>query len=96
MKERRSRGSGDQDPEDLLTRPVTDICSLNHWLFRFVAEARNKDGKPYFPVNVQSLLAGILRHMREINIDTPNFMDKGWRMSYVITVRSKTCSNNLT
>ena len=80
MKERRSRESGgDHVPEDFLTRPETDISSLNRWLARFVAEARNKDGKPYSPVCVQSLLAGILRHMREINIDTPNFIDKGDR-----------------
>ena len=91
MKYRRSRESGDQVPEDFLTRLVTEISSLNHWLFGFVAEARNKDGKPYSPVSVQSLLTGILRHMREINIDTPNFMDKGdrrfRRVSYVILIR---------
>ena len=57
-----------------MTRSETDNSSLNRWLARFVAEAH---GKPYSPVSVQSLLVRILRHMREINIDTSNFIDKG-------------------
>ena len=80
IKERRARESDSaQVPEGFLTRPETDISQLNRWLSRFVAEDRNKDGKPYSPVSVQSLLSGILRHMRELSVDTPNFMDKGDR-----------------
>ena len=80
IKERRARESDSaQVPEGFLTRPETDISQLNRWLSRSVAEDRNKDGKPYSPVSVQSLLSGILRHMRELSVDTPNFMDKGDR-----------------
>ena len=61
-------------PENFLTRPETDIKALNLWLSRFVAEARNKGRKHYSPTSLQGLLAGLLRYMRERNIDTPNFL----------------------
>ena len=43
---------------------------------RFVAEARNKGRKHYSPTSLQGLLAGLLRYMRERNVDTPNFLNK--------------------
>ena len=50
--------------------------SCRCWLCRFVVEARKQDGEPYPPSTIQSLLSGLLRHMRERHVDTPDFLSK--------------------
>ena len=68
-------------PDDFLEkRHSEDVDPLNHWLSRFVVEARKRDGKPYTPTSIHSLLAALLRYMREVNHDTPDFLSKkDWR-----------------
>ena len=61
-------------PDDLLELAVPeDLCK---WLPLFVAEGRNSKGGHYTPSTISQLLSGILRHMREINPECPNFLDK--------------------
>ena len=45
-------------------------------LCRFVIETRTKNGKPYPPSTIHSLLCGLLHHMRAINPGCPNILDK--------------------
>ena len=53
---------------------------LQKWLCRFVIEARKQDGEPYPPSSLQNLLSGILRYMRGLHGDTPDFLSKkDWR-----------------
>lgn len=63
----------DQVPVNLLE--AKDITALSKWLSYFVAEVRKKDGTAYPPKTVYLLLTGLLRHMRTLNPDCPNFLD---------------------
>jgi len=49
---------------------------LNKWLPVYVIETRNKNGDPYPPKTLYSLLTGILRHMRTENLSYRNFLEK--------------------
>ena len=40
---------------------------LNKWLSAYIAETRKVNGDPYPPATLQSLLSGLLRHMRNID-----------------------------
>ena len=45
-------------------------CSLeqlNNWLSRFALEVRRKDGEPYPPSTLYSIVCGLQRHIREVN-----------------------------
>ena len=61
-------------PEELFS--CTDPATLNTHLSRFAVETRKANGEPYPPKTVHQLLCGILRHMRDINQECPNFLDK--------------------
>ena len=61
-------------PEALLTSGTAK--QLDRWLSFYVLETRNNKGKPYPPKTLYQLLCGLLRHMRGINPNTPNFLDK--------------------
>ena len=51
---------------------------LNKWLAAYIAETRKVNGDPYPPSTLQSLLFGILHHMRSINPTcATNIIDKG-------------------
>ena len=63
-------------PSNLLTSTNVDCTMLCKWLSHFVAETRNGKGEEYSPASLNQILAGLLRHMRNSNPDTPNFMDK--------------------
>ena len=55
-----------------------DSTQLNKWLAAYIAETRKVNGDPYPPSTLQSLLSGILRHMRSIDpTHAPNIFDKG-------------------
>jgi hypothetical protein len=56
---------GDRCPESLLED--MDSAQLNKWLAVYIAETRKVNGDPYPPSTLQSLLSGILRHMRSID-----------------------------
>ena len=67
-----------EDKDDLCPEiVVTSKCTvelLNKWLPVYVMETRNKNGDPYPPKTLYSLiLTGILRHMRTENPSYPNF-----------------------
>lgn len=49
---------------------------LNHWMTRFVLEARRLDGKPYPPNTLHQLVCGILRYIRELKPSVDFFKDK--------------------
>lgn len=61
-------------PEALLTSGTAK--QLDRWLSFYVLETRNNKGKPYPPKTLYQLLCGLLRHMRGINPNAPNFLDK--------------------
>ena len=68
----------DPVPFDILDQKhdQRDVAPLIHWLSKFLVEARNKEGRMYSPTSLHALLCGLLRHMREKNPYTPNFMDR--------------------
>ena len=79
-----SKYAEDQVPEDFLDQNFAERSTpLNHWLSRFIVEARRQDGENRPPATLHSLLVGILRYMREQNLDTPDTPDflskKDWR-----------------
>ena len=53
---------------------------FNCWICRFITEARRQDGTPYPGHTLYQLLAGILRFMRAVHAETPDFLSKkDWR-----------------
>ena len=67
-----SRNPNNTCPSEVLT-PICSNEVLNKWLCVFINEIRSKTGDPYPPKMIQSLLAGILRSMRLLNSNYPNF-----------------------
>ena len=53
----------DQCPEDLITKAPYGNAKLCHWLCRFVAETRQKNGAKYPATTVYQLLCGLNRFM---------------------------------
>ena len=54
----------------------TDKTVISNILSRFVLETRKENGERYTPKTIHSLLSGLLRHMREMNVNCPNFLEK--------------------
>lgn len=69
------RHSDKSCPEEVLL-PTCSKELLNEWLCVYITETRNKNGEPYPPRTVYSLLSGILREMRVQNPEYPNFLKK--------------------
>ena len=65
----------DQCPLDLIETPPWDCHALCYCLARFACETRNKEGKKYPATTVFSLLSALLRRMRGVDADCPNFLD---------------------
>lgn len=61
-------------PESLLRSP--NISDLNKYLSMFVVEARKANGDEYPPATLHQILCGLLRFMREVTPDCPNFWNK--------------------
>ena len=61
---------------DLFDSPPWNVEELNHWLCLYVLKTRRTDGKKYPVATVYQLLSGILRHMRSVDPECPNFLDK--------------------
>ena len=61
-------------PADLFMS--SDPATINTQLSRFVVETRIANGEFYPPKTVHQLLCGLLRHMRDVNPECPNFLDK--------------------
>ena len=68
-----SLSDGEPVPEELLYS--SDPKLLCKWLSLFADETRKKNSTPYPPKSLYILLAGVLRHMRSLNKDCPNFLD---------------------
>ena len=49
--------------------------TLSYWLARYACETRSTVGAKYPASTIHALLAGLLRHMRAIDADCPNFLD---------------------
>ena len=60
-------------PSDILF-PSCGKEVLNEWLCVYVNKTRNQKGERYSPKALYALLCGILRHMRVINHQYPNFL----------------------
>lgn len=65
-------------PDDILE--MQDPKTVNHWFKIFIVEARKSNGDVYPPKTFYSLLTGLLRHMRNINTNCPNFLAKNHPM----------------
>ena len=52
-----------------------NIDALVYWLPRYACETRTKDGRKYPASTILCLLGGLLREMRSVSRDCPNFMD---------------------
>ena len=63
---RNERDRENSVPEDLLVSGTA--TELNEWLSRFVTETRKKDGTQFPTASVNLLLAGLKRHMKEMNL----------------------------
>ena len=72
----RSSGSHEEIcPQEVLS-PSCSAKVLRKWLPSYITETRNKEGQPYPPKTLYSLLTGILRHMSAQNPHYPNFLQK--------------------
>ena len=49
---------------------------LNYWLPHFITEVRKVDGKPYPPRTIHQILAGLQRHMLDLNYCSLKFLDR--------------------
>ena len=65
----------DQCPEDLITETPYDNAKLCHWLCRFVAETRQKNGAKYPATTLYQLLCGLNRFMHSVDPRAPNLVD---------------------
>ena len=75
-RENRNREFPDEQcPLDLIESPPWDCSALSYWLARFGCETRNALGRKYPATTVFSLLSALLRQMRVIDADCPNFLD---------------------
>ena len=74
MRERNARYPADPVPDDILVCNEPEIINLH--LSRFIVETRKSNGEIYPPSTLHQLLCGILRRMRELNPNCPNFLDK--------------------
>ena len=70
----RSALSEDAVPEDILT--CSDPATLCHWLCRFSAETKPKAGGHYPPSTIYALIAGLQKHMKSINPNSPTILYK--------------------
>lgn len=61
-------------PEDFFE--CTNKIVLNRILSQFVLETKKTNGEPYPPSTLHQLMCGLLRHMRAIKPECPNFLDK--------------------
>lgn len=64
----------DCTPGNILTSG--DAVALNKWFSLFVIEARKQDGNRYPSKTIDFLLAGLKRHMKELNPSSPNFLNE--------------------
>ena len=59
----------------MLEIQLMTVEQMNHYLSRFVVEARKKDGEIYPPMNLYLIFAGLLCFLRDNGVDDKNFLD---------------------
>ena len=80
IEERNAKDPSEKCPEDFLQMQHEDFTLFNRWICRCITEARRQDGTPYPGCTLYQLLAGILRFMRAVHAETPDFLSKkDWR-----------------
>lgn len=67
MRHRNSTAKTDVDKCPETISEDMDPKILNKWLSAYITETRKVNGDPYPPATLQSLLSGLLRHMRSID-----------------------------
>ena len=72
IKERNVRYPANPVPDDILVCSEPEIINLH--LSRFIVETRKSNGEMYPPSTLHQLLCRILRRMRELNLNCPNFL----------------------
>ncbi|CAC5402472.1 unnamed protein product [Mytilus coruscus] len=55
---------------------MLEAAEMNHWLQRFVIEVRNKKGEEYPPKSLYSIICGLLRYCKDMNVNDKNFLDE--------------------
>ena len=73
-RERNSKENLEPVPFDLFE--CSDPELLNKHFARFIVEVRKTNGENYPPATLYQLLSGLLRYMREVSPQCPNFLDK--------------------
>lgn len=66
---------------------LMDATTMNHWLERFIVEARKKDGSEYPPKSLYLILCGLLRHLRQRGVYDKNFLDE--KETFFIRMRNR-------
>ncbi|XP_062585825.1 uncharacterized protein LOC134247485 [Saccostrea cucullata] len=66
----------EQRAGDIIELHLMDTKSMNHWLERFIVEARKKNGSEYPPKTLYLILYGLLRHLRQKGVYDKNFLDE--------------------
>ena len=74
--ESRNRAHPDDQCSADLLQPPWDPQAMAHWLPRFACETRNTAGCRYPASTIFSLLSGLLRRIRAIDPDCPNFLNE--------------------
>ena len=72
--QRNQRFPEDPVPGDFFSSADPNL--LNTHLSRFAVETRKTDGIKYPPATIHQLLCGLLRHMKEVNHNCINFLNK--------------------
>lgn len=73
---KQSYSEAESVPADLLTTQNIEVINKYIYLSRFVLEAKKTNGENYPPATLHQLLCGIMRHMKEVNPELPNFLSK--------------------
>ncbi|CAC5385968.1 unnamed protein product [Mytilus coruscus] len=55
---------------------MLEAAEMNHWLQRFVIEVRNKKGEEYPPKSLYSIICGLLRYCKDMNVNDKNFLEE--------------------
>ncbi|CAC5398657.1 unnamed protein product [Mytilus coruscus] len=72
MQDRSARAKHDDKIPDL---HLMDAESMDFWLQRFIMEAKKKGGD-YPPKFLYYIFCGLLRHIRDMNVNDKNFLDE--------------------
>ena len=72
--ERNEHYPDEKCPEDILKKQ--DAEEIGKWFPIFIGEVRRSDGEDYPPRSIHQILSGLLRYMRTVDSNCPNFLDR--------------------